>query len=230
MAEYTATVNMDIFCYFGSGIRLRPIRTAMSRAEIGERRRAKMRERLVAAGARVIAERGSQKATIDDFVTEAKVSRGTFYNHFTTREQMLEALWTVRGHDPFAEILLACRQIAGPAEHFSAVTRLVLRQAMRDSTWGWLVVALSAERETVNGDLREYPMPDLIAGETAGVFHYDDLACAADMVVGTVRANLQALLKEKRAPLYAESSTKLLLLALGLPRAEAHRVSHSELI
>ncbi len=199
---------------------------AMSRAEIGERRRAKMRERLIAAGARVIAERGAQKATIDDFITEANVSRGTFYNHFSTREEILEALWKTRGHDPFAEILLASRTIGNPAEHLSAVTRLVLRQAASDPTWGWLVVALSAERATVNEDLREYPLPDLRTGEAAGIFHYDDLAGAADLVVGTVRSSLQALLKESRAPHYAESMSKMLLMALGVPRAEAHRISN----
>lgn len=205
-------------------------RTAMNRAEIGERRRAKMRERLIAAGARVIAERGAQKATIDDFITEANVSRGTFYNHFSTREALLEALWTTRGHDPFAEILLACSAIVSPAEHLSTVTRLVLRQAISNATWGWLVVALSAERATVNEDLREYPLPDLRAGEAAGIFHYDDLACAADLVVGTVRSGLQALLKERRAPHYAESMSKMVLMALGVTKADADRISHKPLL
>src|SRR3546814_736179 len=172
-----------------------------------------MRKRLSAVGAKFIADRGSQKATIDEFIIEAKVSRGTFYNHFSTREQMLEAIWTSRGHDPFAEILIACRNIGDPAEHLSAVTRLVLRKAMRDPTLGWLIIALSSDVSTVNEDLREYPLPDLIAGQAAGVFHFDDLACAADMVVGTVRAGLRMLLSETRESHYIESMSKLLLLA-----------------
>lgn len=197
----------------------------MSRAEIGEQRRARMRERLLAASARVIAERGPEKVTIDDFIAAAEVSRGTFYNHFSTRETLLEALWTSIGHDPFAEILIASKTISDPVEHLSAVTRLVLRQAASNPTWGWLVVALSAERATVNDDLRAYPVPDLRAGEAAGLFHYDDLACAADLVVGTARAGLQAILKEGRSPHYAEAMSKMLLLALGVPQAEAHRIS-----
>ncbi|MCB2013399.1 MAG: TetR/AcrR family transcriptional regulator [Sphingobium sp.] len=204
-------------------------RTTMSRTEIGEMRRAKMRNRLIAAGAKVIAERGSQKATIDDFITEAEVSRGTFYNHFSTREQMLEAIWTSRGHDPFEAILTACRSISNPAEHLSAVTRLVLQEAMRDPTLGWLIIALSADVSTVNEDLREYPLPDLVAGQAAGVFHFDDLACAADMVVGTVRAGLHVLLSETRESHYIDSMSKLLLIALGVVRADAHRISHSAL-
>ena len=201
-------------------------RKVMSREEIGQRRRAKMRERLIAAGAKTIAERGLEEVTIEDVISEANVARGTFYNHFTTREEMLEAVWAARGHNPFAEILIAARGANGPAEHLSALTRLVLQQARADETWGWLVVALSAERATVNEDLREYPLPDLREGEAVGVFHYDDLECAADVVVGAVRAGLQSLLKEPREPYYCDTLAKMLLLALGVPRAEAHRISH----
>src|SRR6267142_177728 len=85
------------------------IKRPQGKAEIGERRRARMRARLIASAARVIADRGDKKATIDDFIKEAKVARGTFYNHFARREDLLEALWSTIGHDPFAEILLACR-------------------------------------------------------------------------------------------------------------------------
>lgn len=201
----------------------------MNRVEIGQQRRDRMRQRLLAAAARVIAERGQDKATIDDFITGAGVSRGTFYNHFSTREQLLEALWTMIGHDPFAQILATCSRITDPAEHLSAVTRLVLRQAMADPAWGWLVVSLSAERATVNEDLLSYPVPDLRAGEAGGLFHYDDLACATDLVVGTARSALKAILKEMRAPHYAESLSKMLLMALGVPRSEAHRISHLDI-
>src|SRR3546814_15288543 len=99
---------------------------------------------------------------------------------------MLEAIWTSRGHDPFAEILIACRNIGDPAEHLSAVTRLVLRKPMRDPTLGWLIIALSSDVSTVNEDLREYPLLDLTAGQASGVFHFAHLACAADMVLGTI--------------------------------------------
>lgn len=218
---------MDIICLFPVFMpEPDALKPAMSRVEIGEKRRAKMRGRLIEAAARVTAERGSQKATIDDFITGAKVSRGTFYNYFATREDLLEALWATRGHDPFSEIMRICATINGPAEHLATMTRLILRQAVKDPTWGWLVIAMSAERATVNDDLLEYPLPDLKAGERAGVFHYDDLACAADLVVGTVRSSLHALLRETRMRQYPETISKMLLIALGVPRSEAHRVSH----
>lgn len=192
-------------------------------------RRAKMRERLIVAGAKVIAEKGAEKVTIDDFISEAHVSRGTFYNYFATREEMLGAIWNSRGHDPFEYILASCRGLANPAEHLSAVTRLVLRKARLDPVWGWLTVALSADATSLNDDLRQYPVPDLLAGMTAEVFVFSDLQAAADMVVGTVRAGLKALLNEKRDTGYAESVTLMILLALGVPRKDAERIARATL-
>ena len=78
--------------------------TTTRRAEIGRERRARMRNRLIEAAARVIASHGSDSVSIDTFIRAAGVARGTFYNHFKTREELLDALWSSIGHDPFLEI------------------------------------------------------------------------------------------------------------------------------
>ena len=200
-----------------------------TRAEIGEQRRFKMRARLISSAARVIARGGQQKATIDDFVREANVARGTFYNYFTTREELLEALWATYGHDPYFEIQRICQPIQDPVERLAAFTRHVLHTAKREPTWGWLIVALSADRATVNDDLISYPIPDLKAGEATGAIHFDDLACARDLVVGSVRSGLRALLEEAREEHYPESLCKMILCALGMRRSDAHRISHAPL-
>lgn len=184
-----------------------------------------MRGRLITAAARVIADRGSDNATIDDFIRAAGVARGTFYNHFRTREAMLAALWTSRGHDPFLEIQKSCSDVADPAERLATMTRLVLQRATEDPTWGWLIVALSADERTVNDDLRAYPKPDLDVGKKAGQFRFDHVANAADLVVGAVRSGLKAQLSETRDSDYPQSLCRMLLLALGINRIEAHRLS-----
>jgi AcrR family transcriptional regulator len=195
------------------------------RAEIGRERRARMRLRLIEAAARVMADQGSDSATIDTFIRTAGVARGTFYNHFKTREELLDALWTSIGHDPFLEIQNACANFVDPVERFAAVTRLVLLRAVQDPTWGWLILALSADEATLNDDLRGYPRPDLRAGLTAGRFRYESEASATDLVVGTMRAGLRALLQEGREPHYARALCKMILQALGINRIEAHRIS-----
>jgi AcrR family transcriptional regulator len=195
------------------------------RAEIGQERRARMRARLLAAAARVIAERGSGNTTVDDFIREASVARGTFYNHFRTREALLDALWASIGHDPFLDIQHACQSLADPAVRLTAFTRHVLHRAAAEPTWGWLVLALSSDDSTLNDDLRAFPRPDLAAGAQAGRFRFSSEADAADLVVGTVRAGLKALLEGGREPNYPENLCVMILLALGLNRIEANRIT-----
>jgi AcrR family transcriptional regulator len=195
------------------------------RAEIGRERRARMRGRLLEAAARVMADQGSDSATIDTFIRAAGVARGTFYNHFKTREELLDALWTSMGHDPFLDIQNACQDIADPVERFAAMTRLVLLGAMHNPTWGWLILALSADETTLNDDLRGYPRPDLRAGAAAGRFRYESETSATDLVVGTMRAALRALLQEGREANYAQALCKMMLQALSINRIEATRIS-----
>ena len=194
------------------------------RAEIGRERRARMRRRLLEAAARVMANEGDN-ATIDTFIRAAGVARGTFYNHFKTREELLDALWTNIGHDPFLDIQNACKDLTDPVERFAAVTRLVLLRAAEDPTWGWLILALSADEATLNDDLRGYPRPDLRSGAAAGSFRYESETSATDLVVGTMRAGLRALLHEGREANYAQALCKMILQALGINRIEANRTS-----
>lgn len=198
--------------------------TALRRAEIGLERREKTRQKLIAAAARVIATSGDKNATIDDFIQAAGVARGTFYNYFPTREDLLDALWTQVGKDPFLEIRQACATLDDPAERLIAQAYLILKRSGEDQVWGWLVFALSGNAETVNADLRAYPAPDLEAGLAEGRLHYDNLDSARDLVVGTVRAGMKTQLSGWGSCEYAVAICRMILLALAVRPAEVDRI------
>lgn len=177
---------------------------------------------------RVLGEHGEQKATIEDFVRAAEVSRGTFYNYYRTASDLLDDLWVHIGHDPFLAIQSACASIESPAERFVAKARLVLQVAEQDKTWGWVVYSLSRDKTTVNKDLLGYPRPDLKDGLRQGVFRFDDLDTANDLAVSTLRGALHAVLCEERPTDYAGAICKLLLHAFGVRTAEAGRIVKCE--
>jgi AcrR family transcriptional regulator len=199
------------------------------RAEIGQQRREKTRQRLVAAAARVIARRGESNATIDDFIQVAGVARGTFYNYFQTREEVLEALWRYVGKSPYWEIHRTCADIADPAERLATFSRQVLCRTASDPTWGWLVYYLSADRDTVNVDLLSFPLPDLLAGCSAGRFILSDVQCARDLVVGAIRSGMNALLNGRGNPSYGDVIAEMILRALGIDGAEAKKIASFKL-
>ena len=199
------------------------------RREIGQERRERTRQKLFEAAAQVIAERGEKKATIDDFIQAAGVARGTFYNYYSTRDELLDDLWKQIGRNPFRKIQAACADLPDPAERLVAQARLVLECAAQQPAWGWLVYALSADADSVNDDLLAYPEPDLRAGLNSGRFRYEELSSAGDMIVGSVRAALHAVLSETRPPRYAQSLCEMLLKGLGLAEREAQEISERPL-
>lgn len=198
---------------------------ARRRKEIGMERRERTRQRLLQAAARVVAHLGEDEATIDHFISEAKVARGTFYNYFPTRDDLIAALWSYVGQDPFRAIQKISAAAADPAERLVMEARLVLARAAQDATWGWLLWYLSRSAESLNEDLRSYPMPDLLAGRASGRFRFDDPEAARDMVVGTIRAAMRTVLTNTARLGYAEGLSKMLLMALGISAAEAARLA-----
>ena len=62
------------------------------RAQIGRAKRARTRKELVSAAFNVFAEKGFDAPVVADFIAASGVSRGTFYNYFLTREEILAAV------------------------------------------------------------------------------------------------------------------------------------------
>ncbi len=194
------------------------------RKEIGAERRERTRQKLLAAGARVIAELGEKKASIDDFIRVAGVARGTFYNHYSTNKELLDDLWATFGRAPFLLIQRSCEDLHDPAERLATEARMVFDGAARDAAWGWLVYAMSADGETISDDLLQYPRPDLEIGRKLGRFQFDDLLSACDLVVGSVRWGLRAVLEEDRPARCGDAMCILLLKALSIDEVEARRI------
>ena len=195
----------------------------------GQRRRERTRLRLLAAAAKVLAQYGEQKATIEDFVEAAGVSRGTFYNYYGTVEELLDDLWEYVGQDPFLAIQDACSSIESPAERFTAKARLILQLADQNKTWGWVLYFLSAGHPTVKGELLSYPAPDLKEGIDAGAFSFDNLESATDLAVGTLRSALHALISENREENYVLEICTMLLRAFGVDDAEISNLTSGHL-
>src|SRR3546814_15682440 len=73
-----------------------------------------------------------KRARIDDIIAAAGVARGTFYNYYTSIEELLDDLWERVGKEPFKRIQSATHNLSDPAERLAAEARLVLDMAQRN--------------------------------------------------------------------------------------------------
>ena len=114
-----------------------------------------LKEQLVEAGARVLFERGFHAASVNDIVAAADVPKGSFYNHFDSKEAL--ALEAVRRYAESYDSD-ALRTGKGPAlarlrAHFSAV---IERTAKRGVELGCMLGNFSTELATHSPAIQKY--------------------------------------------------------------------------
>ncbi len=159
----------------------------------GYRKKERTRQQLVAAGLRVLAEKG-QGLTVSDVVAEAEVSNGTFYNYFADREELVDALVTQSALSLAAAA--AQEPIEDPARRVAGATTRGLQHAQADDTWARVVLRLAC-RPGSGVDMSRYLREDLAEGLACGRFDVGPDAAALDQVTGLVVMTIRRIVEGK---------------------------------
>lgn len=199
------------------------------RAAIGRERRDKTRQQLLLAAARLVASHGTENLSIEDFINAAGVARGTFYNHFKTREQLVSTLWDHLGKTSLVNIRNANDSDPDPAFRLVSGLRMSIRKAANDHVWGWLMYRLTAANADLNEDLRSYPMRDIEDGIQKGRFSIENSEIAADFFVGVAMMAIKAVLIAERPDDYPETCAILVLRGLGIEHRAAAEIARRAL-
>lgn len=153
------------------------------RSEIGQQRRERTRQRLLDAAAELFAKNGFDAVTTDHIIASAQVARGTFYNHFDTKESLLLAM----GRDFFDgfenAILEVSRQVDDPLERIAIRVRTMYQQAIASSLHGWLMVRLLPLGPVGTRNRRQLEV-DLLRARELGDAAFASLQVAVDLVQG----------------------------------------------
>lgn len=200
---------------------------AESRARLGEQQRGRSRAAIIDAALRVFQEKSPDAAVIGDFIAEAGVARGTFYNHFRDVEDVLVAVAARLGDEFNNSIRAAYANVRDPAQRIAIAVRHFLHKTTEDPNWGRLLVRV-ALRKPMEDILRSGLEPDLCAGREAGRLTVNQ-ACGADIVLGTVHMAMRTLLSDDAPTAHSEDVAAAILRALGLNAVEANEIAHSPL-
>ena len=206
-----------------------PIRINLeARAATAEQQRTRTRERLLDAAETVVAEKGAEAASIEDFVKAAGVSRGTFYNYFPTATDLLHALNTRVAADLDRDLDRIGGAIEDPVARLAATLHTVLCAYIDDPVRGWIAVQLAASRAP-----RQHAFEARFAGiyqegVACGVFRAIDMSAAWTLAFGSVRMAQRDVLAGAAVPSSAVQIVALILAAYGVPFDEAERISCSE--
>lgn len=197
------------------------------RTRVGAERRQRMRLRLIESALQVYAEKGLDRASIDDVIAAAGVSRGTFYNYFRTDAELAEAVSEALTTELIAQIEARVGGLANPAERIARGLRLYLGAAARFPLFAIFTSQAGLRAASPNELLREYLPRHIVAGVEAGRLEASDASLAVDMIVGAALSAVHALSTTRVSQSYAEDAVAHILRGLGVPHATARRLAHA---
>src|SRR5262245_55771656 len=104
------------------------------------RRKARTRANLIAAARRLFAGRGVERTTIAEIAEHAEIAIGSFYNYFSTKDELLDEVIEEALSEQLHLLQLRQAQVSDPAEKVSIAHRHLVRVVRADSDWAWLLV------------------------------------------------------------------------------------------
>lgn len=187
----------------------------------GARRRAQTRRKLTAAAGELIASKGIAGLRITEITETADVGIGSFYNHFATKEELVDAVVGETLQTLAAGIVDELDEDEDPALSAAIADRRFVRIAYEAPETARLFVNLAHGETIFEAAVRPYARRALDRGLAAGRFHVPDVDMALIVLTSSALAVIRAIL-EDRAPaaadvLHAES----VLTLFGLDAAEA---------
>lgn len=193
------------------------------------RRRAQTRASLLNAARQLFSRQGIETTRINEITELADVGFGSFYNHFESKEEIVEAVL----RETVASQALALKQVAtrieDPAEVVAVAHRYFIRRAARDPEWAWLLVRIDASHRVIFSALEPFAMRDLSRGIGTGRFAVSNPTVALHASGGALLSVMRLVL-EGGAPEDADSHhAEGVLRTLGLSPAEAAEVARRPL-
>lgn len=166
---------------------------------------------------------------IEEICAGAHISRGTFYNYFTSLEQLFEVLGIELSHDLNRALVSTWDETQSHAEGSNAAIQHYLNYARRDPAWAWAMVHLSAYGPPFGAESWEACHRSIAKGIEAGEFDVPNATVGRDLMTGTVMATVRTMLRSGSGRSQPRVVAYHVLRALGVPDTRAREVADSPL-
>jgi AcrR family transcriptional regulator len=193
------------------------------------RRREETRTKLLTSAKTLFARQGVDNTRINEITEEADVGFGSFYNHFESKDAIVEEVLRETISTQAAALDAVTRELADPAEVMAAAHRYFVRHARNDPDWAWLLIRLDVTHNVMLGALEPFARRDLRRGIKAGRFSVPNENVALYAMGGALFMVMRAVL-DGVAPKNAElDHAEGILRMLGVPPDEAAEIARRPL-
>lgn len=184
-------------------------------------KRARTRLQILRVAFEIIGHENARMMNIEEFCATAKIARGTFYNYFTSVEELLAILANELGHALFTAVNSNVAHIPDPALKLITAGRYYFRWATAHPDWAWAMLNASLNGPIYGAEAHDRVRDIIVEGIEKGVFTVSDAALGRDIFAGIGITGTMRLLRGNHPPQYAEDVSKAILQALGVPSSKA---------
>lgn len=191
-----------------------------------QRRQPATRRKLIDAAYALMSRKGIEGSTIAEIITEAGVGVGSFYNHFTSKEELAQAVFSTRVNEYGATL----EQVVRRAPHAPVATcfayRRLIEEAERDKVWASFIVHLEPSMQMLDGMLRKYARVGLGIGVEDGTLQIYNVEVGITAIHAMMVAVVKSMLAGEITHHEAHRSSVFALRMFGVPEKEAWRLAN----
>lgn len=193
------------------------------------RKRERTRRQLLRAAIAVLHERGVAGFAVQHVAAAAGVANGTFYNYFSTREALLEALaaWFVESYCRHIDASYA--HVEDGAERMAIGGRRYVLFAAERPEWAGLMLGLMDGGAPLLERIAPFALRDLRLGVRQKRFHIVSERAAMDLIAGTGLQAMRSVLAGAAGRPHASAAATMVLRGLGMDHGEAAEVARRPL-
>ncbi|MEM7663644.1 MAG: TetR/AcrR family transcriptional regulator [Pseudomonadota bacterium] len=208
---------------------MRQINRSKPKPDGRETRRVATRDRLILAAKSVMADTSVNAVTVDGIVQKAGVGKGSFYNHFNSKEDLFFATLDEVFADMADQIMSAIEAVDDPAEELAIGIRMYVRLAAADPEIGRLIINAPASFDILHTYADPVVNHTIDKGLQAERFKLRDRDLFFLLLTSGVNATLSRVLEQT----FDEAVTKELaasaLLLAGIDSKEALEIASKSL-
>ncbi|MAN64322.1 MAG: hypothetical protein CMI60_20505 [Parvibaculum sp.] len=198
--------------------------TASKKPNRSSRRRAKSRAALIEAARETMSVKGVDATTIADITEAADLGFGTFYNHFKSKDEIVDAAMSDMVERLGDEIDELIAPIDDPFFAQIVAWHQVVSLAVSEPIWGWFVLRSSKTLNMLNEGLMVRFRRDVEKAIQAGDFAVRDIDVVANLVGGGVLSLVNARLSGVIDDAQVLEGLAMLVTHLGITPEKARKL------
>jgi AcrR family transcriptional regulator len=177
----------------------------------------------------LVAERGSDRISIQEITTRADVATGTYYNYFETKRDIFVAV-ALHLRSQMQEDLEPVRnKIKDPAMRVTITLRYYFDQAFNHNEWREFVSNTGLSGDITLHQPEDEALKDIEEGIKGGRFRVDDPSFTQSLILGMVKHVIEQIESRKADKGCVNYAIRSVLQMLGLPELVSQALTQTPL-